>query len=73
MRNLQKKVHRAASMQNDSHSYNRLFKNIQMQGAQNMRNEAYLFVRRSDECFVQHSRWVFFNSLLEPLQLCRHK
>ena len=64
----------------------RLFKNVQMQGAQKLRNEAYIKVRRLTKLAAQRSRlrpresvgWAFFNSLLEevdfhgPYRACGH-
>jgi len=34
-----------------------------MQGAQNLRREAYLQVRRNDEGEVQRSRWTFYETI----------
>ncbi|MDQ5987319.1 MAG: hypothetical protein CSYNP_03059 [Syntrophus sp. SKADARSKE-3] len=42
-----------------------LFKNIQMQGAQKSRNEAYIEVHRMTRLAAQRRRWAFFNRLLE--------
>jgi hypothetical protein len=42
----------------------RLFKNVQMQGAQKLRKEAYIDVCRLTRLAAQRSRWAFFNSLL---------
>ncbi|MDQ5985622.1 MAG: hypothetical protein CSYNP_01336 [Syntrophus sp. SKADARSKE-3] len=41
-----------------------MFKNVQMQGAQKLRNEAYIEVRRVTKLAAQRSRWAFFNSLV---------
>jgi hypothetical protein len=34
-----------------------------MQGAQNLRREAYLQVHRNDESEVQRSRWTFYETI----------
>jgi hypothetical protein len=41
----------------------RLFKNVQMQGAQDLSREAYIDVRRMTKGAAQRSRWAVFNSL----------
>ncbi|MDQ5986371.1 MAG: hypothetical protein CSYNP_02092 [Syntrophus sp. SKADARSKE-3] len=52
----------------------RLFKNVQMQDAQELRNESYIEVRRCSlpprkrgKLAAQRSRWTFLNSLLEGI------
>ena len=34
-----------------------------MQGAQKLRNEAHLWVRRNDEVAAQRSRWTFYETI----------
>jgi hypothetical protein len=34
-----------------------------MQGAQKLRNEAHLHVRRNDEVAAQRSRWTFYETI----------
>jgi hypothetical protein len=38
-------------------------KKLQMQGAQKLRSEAYLWVRRNDEGEVQRRRWTFYETI----------
>jgi hypothetical protein len=35
-----------------------------MQGAQELRSEAHLLVRRNDEVAAQRSRWTFYETIL---------
>jgi hypothetical protein len=35
-----------------------------MQGAQNLRSEAYLLVRRTDEGEAQRRRWTFYEAII---------
>jgi hypothetical protein len=35
-----------------------------MQGAQNLRSEAYLQVRRNDERKAQRGRWTFYKAII---------
>jgi hypothetical protein len=41
----------------------RLFKNVQMQGVQDLSREAYIDVRRMAKGAAQRRRWAVFNSL----------
>jgi hypothetical protein len=38
-------------------------KKIQMQGAQKLRSEAHLRVRRNDEVEAQRRRWIFYETI----------
>jgi hypothetical protein len=38
-------------------------KKLQMQGAQKLRSEAYLRVRRNDEGYGQRRRWTFYEAI----------
>ena len=38
-------------------------KKLQMQGAQNLRSEAYLLVRCNDEGEAQRGRWTFYEAI----------
>jgi hypothetical protein len=43
-----------------------------MQGAQNLRREAYLEVRRNDEGEVQRGRWTFYETIKDDFFRIRH-
>jgi len=38
---------------------------LQMQGAQELRSEAHLQVRRNDEVAAQRSRWTFYEAIID--------
>jgi hypothetical protein len=44
-----------------------------MQGAQKLRSEAYLQVRRNDEGEVQRSRWTFYETIKDGLPKKSHR
>ncbi len=46
-----------------SHQMRWQSKKLQMQGAQNLRSEAYLKVRRNDEGEAQRRRWIFYEAI----------
>jgi hypothetical protein len=46
-------------------------KKLQMQGAQKLRSEAHLQVRRNDEVEAQHRRWTFYETIRNCLTFPR--
>jgi hypothetical protein len=44
-----------------------------MQGAQKLRREAHLRVRRNDEVEAQRSRWTFYETIKDELDTSRFK
>ncbi|MCX5909244.1 MAG: hypothetical protein NTY64_19245, partial [Deltaproteobacteria bacterium] len=42
-------------------------KKLQMQGAQKLRSEAHLQVRRNDEVAAQRRRWTFYETISEGI------
>jgi len=49
---------------NSKKSVKRWFrKKLQLQGAQKLRSEAHLHVRRSDEVEAQRRRWTFYETI----------
>jgi hypothetical protein len=40
-----------------------------MQGAQKLRNEAHLRVRRNDEVAAQRSRWTFYETIIFDIEV----
>jgi hypothetical protein len=48
-----------------------LCKKLQLQGAQKLRSEAHVLVRRNDEVAAQRRKWTFYEAMKFPLFVAR--